>query len=307
MVEDALQGRGIGSVLIEFLAAAARKTGIERFVAEVLPTNATMLRVFADAGYQVDRKYADGVVHLSFPIAPTERVARGAVEPRGARGVPLDRPPPRAPRRRGLRRQLHRPRHRRGRARPPARRRLHRRDRARAPERHPGRRHAGRRPRGRREDRDRPRRRRRPARRRSPGSSPTRPPPACTASSWSPPASREAGPAGAAAELELIRAAHAAGMRVVGPNCLGIANTDPAVRLNATLAPRLPAPGPRRLLQPVRRPRRGPAGRGGPARAGPLVVRLGRQPRRRVRQRPAPVLARRPRHRRDPALPGDVR
>ncbi|NED51427.1 GNAT family N-acetyltransferase, partial [Micromonospora aurantiaca] len=34
-----------------------------------------------------------------------------------------------------------------------------------------------------------------------------------------------------------------AGMRVVGPNCLGVANTDPAVRLNATLAPVLPAAG----------------------------------------------------------------
>ncbi|GAB3847023.1 hypothetical protein GCM10029963_27750 [Micromonospora andamanensis] len=32
-------------------------------------------------------------------------------------------------------------------------------------------------------------------------------------------------------------------MRVIGPNCLGVANTDPAVRLNATLAPRLPVPG----------------------------------------------------------------
>ena len=40
-----------------------------------------------------------------------------------------------------------------------------------------------------------------------------------------------------------VEAAHAAGMRVVGPNCLGVANTDPAVRLNATLAPVLPAAG----------------------------------------------------------------
>src|SRR5207248_590403 len=32
-----------------------------------------MLRVFADAGYQVQRQYADGVVHLTFPIAPTEQ------------------------------------------------------------------------------------------------------------------------------------------------------------------------------------------------------------------------------------------
>ena len=53
----------------------------------------------------------------------------------------------------------------------------------------------------------------------------------------------ESGPAGAAAQRALVRAAHLAGMRVVGPNCLGVANTDPAVRLNATLAPVLPAAG----------------------------------------------------------------
>ncbi|MEV6298793.1 GNAT family N-acetyltransferase [Actinoplanes sp. NPDC051861] len=73
VVEDALQGRGIGSVLLEHLADAAREHGITRFVAEVLPQNSGMLRVFADTGYQVQRQYADGVVHLSFPIAPTEK------------------------------------------------------------------------------------------------------------------------------------------------------------------------------------------------------------------------------------------
>jgi acyl-CoA synthetase (NDP forming)/RimJ/RimL family protein N-acetyltransferase len=71
VVEDAHQGRGLGSVLLEHLAAAAREEAITRFVAEVLPVNSTMLRVFADAGYSVEREYADGVVHLSFPIAPT--------------------------------------------------------------------------------------------------------------------------------------------------------------------------------------------------------------------------------------------
>src|SRR5262245_39350844 len=40
VVEDAHQGRGIGSVLLEHLAEAARAHGIERFVAEVLPQNA---------------------------------------------------------------------------------------------------------------------------------------------------------------------------------------------------------------------------------------------------------------------------
>ncbi|HEV7896605.1 MAG TPA: GNAT family N-acetyltransferase [Planosporangium sp.] len=71
VVEDAHQGRGLGSVLLEHLAAAAREEDISRFVAEVLPMNATMLRVFADAGYSVEREYNDGVVHLTFPIAPT--------------------------------------------------------------------------------------------------------------------------------------------------------------------------------------------------------------------------------------------
>src|SRR5919107_973855 len=73
VVEDAYQGRGVGSVLLEHLAEAARENGITRFVAEVLPENGSMLRVFSDFGYQVRRRYEDGVVHLSFPIAPTEK------------------------------------------------------------------------------------------------------------------------------------------------------------------------------------------------------------------------------------------
>jgi acyl-CoA synthetase (NDP forming)/GNAT superfamily N-acetyltransferase len=80
VVEDAFQGRGVGSVLLEHLAAVAEPAGITRFVAEVLPQNSAMLRVFADAGYQVTREYADGVVHLTFPIAPTERSRRVQAE-----------------------------------------------------------------------------------------------------------------------------------------------------------------------------------------------------------------------------------
>ena len=72
LVEDAHQGRGLGSVLLEHLAAAARERGIERFVAEVLAQNGRMVRVFRDAGYQAERSFEDGVVHLTFPIAETE-------------------------------------------------------------------------------------------------------------------------------------------------------------------------------------------------------------------------------------------
>ena len=114
MVEDAHQGRGIGSVLLEHLAEAARENGITRFVAEVLPQNGGMLRVFSDFGYQVQRQYADGVVHLSFPIAPTEK-SREVQESREhrteARSIARLLQPARG---RGLRRQRQRPGHRRG-------------------------------------------------------------------------------------------------------------------------------------------------------------------------------------------------
>jgi acyl-CoA synthetase (NDP forming)/RimJ/RimL family protein N-acetyltransferase len=73
VVQDAHQGRGLGSVMMEHLAARAREEGIARFVAEVLPGNSRMIRVFTEFGYEVARQYADGVVHLTFPIATTSR------------------------------------------------------------------------------------------------------------------------------------------------------------------------------------------------------------------------------------------
>ncbi|MDT3443066.1 MULTISPECIES: bifunctional GNAT family N-acetyltransferase/acetate--CoA ligase family protein [unclassified Pseudofrankia] len=73
LVEDAQQGRGLGSVLLEHLAAAAWERGIRRFDAEVLAENQTMTRVFLDAGYKVSRTWESGAVRLSFDIAPTER------------------------------------------------------------------------------------------------------------------------------------------------------------------------------------------------------------------------------------------
>lgn len=71
VVEDPHQGRGLGAVLLEHLAAAARERGIERFVADVLPNNRAMLTVFRSAGYEVRRGLADGYVSLDFPIQQT--------------------------------------------------------------------------------------------------------------------------------------------------------------------------------------------------------------------------------------------
>ncbi|NJP31648.1 bifunctional acetate--CoA ligase family protein/GNAT family N-acetyltransferase [Micromonospora thermarum] len=242
VVEDAYQGRGIGSVLLEHLADAARRSGIMSFVAEVLPANGAMLRVFSDFGYQVQRQFADGVVHLTFPIAPTEatlEVQRGREHRTEARSVARLLAPggvavygasatgqgvgaavlghlrdygftgtvvpvhPTATTVAGL-----------------------------------------------------------PA---YPSAAASGLPVDLAVVAVPPEAAEavvadaaaagahglvvisagfaEAGREGAAAQRRLVRAAHAAGMRVVGPNCLGVANTAPGVRLNATLAPRLPVPG----------------------------------------------------------------
>jgi acyl-CoA synthetase (NDP forming)/GNAT superfamily N-acetyltransferase len=71
LVRDDHQQRGLGSVLLEHLAQTARENGINRFVAEVLPTNQRMLAVFRAAGYSVTDSYDDGVVSLELAIAPT--------------------------------------------------------------------------------------------------------------------------------------------------------------------------------------------------------------------------------------------
>ncbi|GAA5114396.1 GNAT family N-acetyltransferase [Haloechinothrix salitolerans] len=90
VVADAHQGRGLGSILLEHLAAAAAECGIERFVAEVLAENRAMVRVFAEAGYQVSKELDHGALHLEFDIDPTEEslaVARAREQAAEARSV----------------------------------------------------------------------------------------------------------------------------------------------------------------------------------------------------------------------------
>ncbi|PRX46459.1 acyl-CoA synthetase (NDP forming) [Prauserella shujinwangii] len=90
VVDDAHQGRGLGSILLEHLAAAASESGVRRFVAEVLAENSQMVRVFRDAGYQVSRAFEEGLLHLEFDIDPTEEslaVARAREQAAEARSV----------------------------------------------------------------------------------------------------------------------------------------------------------------------------------------------------------------------------
>ncbi|MFJ4190807.1 GNAT family N-acetyltransferase [Kitasatospora sp. NPDC089509] len=73
LVQDAHQGRGVASALLEHIAAVAQERGIRRFQAEVLPENRKMVKVFTDAGYTQRRSFADGVVHLEFDLEQTDR------------------------------------------------------------------------------------------------------------------------------------------------------------------------------------------------------------------------------------------
>ncbi|MER5212597.1 GNAT family N-acetyltransferase [Streptomyces sp. NPDC002838] len=73
LVQDAHQGRGVASALLEHIAAVAREHGIRRFAAEVLPANSKMIKVFTDAGYTQKRSFEDGVVRLEFDLEPTDR------------------------------------------------------------------------------------------------------------------------------------------------------------------------------------------------------------------------------------------
>jgi acyl-CoA synthetase (NDP forming)/RimJ/RimL family protein N-acetyltransferase len=72
-ISDAHQGKGVGSVLLEHLAAIGQERGVTKFVADVLPQNRKMIQVFTEAGYDVNYHFDDGVIAVAFTIEPTEQ------------------------------------------------------------------------------------------------------------------------------------------------------------------------------------------------------------------------------------------
>lgn len=72
VVADAHQGRGIGSVLLEHLVEIGRELSITQFEALVLAENRTMLRVFLDAGFAPSSRLERNEVSLEFDIAATD-------------------------------------------------------------------------------------------------------------------------------------------------------------------------------------------------------------------------------------------
>jgi acyl-CoA synthetase (NDP forming)/GNAT superfamily N-acetyltransferase len=67
-VSDDMHGRGVATLLLEHLVSLARQRGLTAFAGETLPENREMQRVFADAGLPVERHYADGAIDVTIPL-----------------------------------------------------------------------------------------------------------------------------------------------------------------------------------------------------------------------------------------------
>ena len=71
-VADTMHQRGIATLLLEHLVSLARTRQVDAFVAETLPENTGMLRVFSDAGLPVSTRRADGVLTITIPLPPDD-------------------------------------------------------------------------------------------------------------------------------------------------------------------------------------------------------------------------------------------
>ncbi len=77
-VEDRFQGLGLGGLLLERVAIAARDSGIRTLEADVLPENERMLRTFAGSGYRVVQQRGSTIVHVTLALDATARVVTRA-------------------------------------------------------------------------------------------------------------------------------------------------------------------------------------------------------------------------------------
>ena len=71
-VADAYQGKGVGTLLLEHLAAIARANGVTEFRADVLGENTQMIQVFTSIGFRMEQSQEAGLIRFSFPTEMTE-------------------------------------------------------------------------------------------------------------------------------------------------------------------------------------------------------------------------------------------
>ena len=66
------QGRGLGTQLLRLLTSHARSLGVKRFRAYVLPENRQMMRLFRNSGFELSRTMDEGLYTVDFPVAESE-------------------------------------------------------------------------------------------------------------------------------------------------------------------------------------------------------------------------------------------
>lgn len=82
--DDRHHGRGLATIMLEYLAAVARDHGIDTFNAQTLPQNRKMLGVFKAAGFAVSTRFDEGVIEVRLGIEPTLE-AQAAIDERERR------------------------------------------------------------------------------------------------------------------------------------------------------------------------------------------------------------------------------
>jgi len=68
LVDDEMHGKGVGTLLLERLAGIAAANGFVGFEAEMLYENEKMMTVFKDAGFEVVQAIGGSTVHIEFPV-----------------------------------------------------------------------------------------------------------------------------------------------------------------------------------------------------------------------------------------------
>ncbi len=78
LVSDTEHRHGLGGLLLEHLAAACRDVETRSFVADVLPDNISMIRVFRDAGFTLSNRSEPGVVLVEMSTEASARAVKVA-------------------------------------------------------------------------------------------------------------------------------------------------------------------------------------------------------------------------------------
>ena len=69
VVQDEWQQKGMGSLLLQYLTQIAKRRGVKRFYAKVLPVNKAMLAVFYNSGFQVNTEFDGEVYNITYDLS----------------------------------------------------------------------------------------------------------------------------------------------------------------------------------------------------------------------------------------------